>query len=61
MNLWFIVTLVEGYMYMYMYIHVSVVTGSKAIMRERKTNNRDTIENRDYTYVCLAIYRGLKK
>ena len=50
MNLRFIVMLVEGY--------IPVVIGSKAIMRELKTNNHDTIENRD---IRLAIYRGWKQ
>ena len=44
----FIVTLVEGYK--------PVVIGSKATMREWKTNNRDTIENRDM-FVDISLMK----
>ena len=51
MTLQFIVMLVEGY--------IPVIIGSEAIMREWKTNNRNTIEKS--WYICLVIYRGWKK
>ena len=50
-NLWFIVTFVEGY--------IPVVMGSNAIMREWKTNNRDTIENRKKMFADISWMKNI--